>query len=150
RGQYQLQRPARAAWHALFRDVARWTIAGDDRVRRPSLVRRRAVPSRAEIAAFRAAPAVRLFRRRGGRPEPTGLISLLTLPIRAFCGAGDCPFFSQSSPIAFPAAAINVGGVQVQQQEAIMIYELRIYHCVTGRLPALLKRFETTTLELWK
>ena len=27
-----------------------------------------------------------------------------------------------------------------------MIYELRIYHCVTGRLPALLKRFETTTL----
>src|SRR3982074_609976 len=27
-----------------------------------------------------------------------------------------------------------------------MIYELRIYHCVAGRLPALLKRFETTTL----
>src|SRR5262249_47827312 len=103
-----------------------------------------------QLAAFRAAPAVRFFRRRGGRPEPTGLISLLTLPFRAFCGAGDCPFCSQSSPIAFPAAAINVGGVQVQQQEAIMIYELRIYHCVTGRLPALLKRFETTTLELWK
>ena len=31
-----------------------------------------------------------------------------------------------------------------------MIYELRIYHCVSGRLPALLKRFETTTLDLWK
>jgi hypothetical protein len=31
-----------------------------------------------------------------------------------------------------------------------MIYELRVYRCVTGRLPALLKRFETTTLELWK
>ena len=31
-----------------------------------------------------------------------------------------------------------------------MIYELRIYHCVPGRLPALLKRFESTTLELWK
>jgi hypothetical protein len=31
-----------------------------------------------------------------------------------------------------------------------MIYELRIYHCVTGRLPALLKRFETTTLKLWE
>ena len=29
-----------------------------------------------------------------------------------------------------------------------MIYELRIYHCVTGRLPALLKRFESTTLGL--
>ena len=31
-----------------------------------------------------------------------------------------------------------------------MIYELRVYHCVPGRLPALLKRFEGTTLELWK
>ncbi len=31
-----------------------------------------------------------------------------------------------------------------------MIYELRIYHCVAGRLPALLKRFETTTLGLWQ
>ena len=31
-----------------------------------------------------------------------------------------------------------------------MIYELRIYHCVSGRLPALLKRFETITLGLWQ
>jgi NIPSNAP len=31
-----------------------------------------------------------------------------------------------------------------------MLYELRIYHCVPGRLPALLKRFETTTLKLWE
>ena len=31
-----------------------------------------------------------------------------------------------------------------------MIYEMRIYHCVPGRLPALLKRFETITLELWE
>jgi GH24 family phage-related lysozyme (muramidase) len=31
-----------------------------------------------------------------------------------------------------------------------MIYELRIYHCIPGRLPALLKRFETITLELWE
>lgn len=30
-----------------------------------------------------------------------------------------------------------------------MLYELRVYHCVPGRLPALLKRFETITLELW-
>ena len=30
-----------------------------------------------------------------------------------------------------------------------MIYELRIYRCVPGRLPALLKRFETATLTLW-
>jgi NIPSNAP len=31
-----------------------------------------------------------------------------------------------------------------------MIYELRIYNCIPGRLPALLKRFESTTLEIWK
>lgn len=31
-----------------------------------------------------------------------------------------------------------------------MIYELRIYRCVPGRLPALLKRFDTITLGLWK
>jgi hypothetical protein len=30
-----------------------------------------------------------------------------------------------------------------------VIYELRIYNCVPGRLPALLKRFETQTLEIW-
>jgi len=31
-----------------------------------------------------------------------------------------------------------------------MIHEMRVYHCVTGRLPALLKRFETATLKLWE
>ena len=31
-----------------------------------------------------------------------------------------------------------------------MIYELRVYHCVPGRLPELLKRFETITLPLWQ
>jgi hypothetical protein len=31
-----------------------------------------------------------------------------------------------------------------------MIYELRIYSCIPGRLPALLKRFETKTLDIWK
>jgi len=31
-----------------------------------------------------------------------------------------------------------------------MIYELRVYHCLPGRLPALLKRFDTITLGLWK
>ena len=29
-----------------------------------------------------------------------------------------------------------------------MIYEMRIYRCVPGRLPALLKRFETVTLKV--
>ena len=31
-----------------------------------------------------------------------------------------------------------------------MIHELRIYHCLPGRLPALLERFEKVTLDLWK
>ena len=31
-----------------------------------------------------------------------------------------------------------------------MIYELRIYHCVPGRLPDLIKRFDTITLPLWE
>jgi hypothetical protein len=30
-----------------------------------------------------------------------------------------------------------------------MIYEMRVYRCVPGRLPDLLKRFETITLALW-
>jgi hypothetical protein len=31
-----------------------------------------------------------------------------------------------------------------------MLHELRIYHCATGRLEALNRRFETITLPLWK
>ena len=31
-----------------------------------------------------------------------------------------------------------------------MIYEMRIYHCVPGRLPDLNKRFETATLKIWE
>lgn len=30
-----------------------------------------------------------------------------------------------------------------------MIHELRVYRCLPGRLPALLKRFETATLRIW-
>ena len=30
-----------------------------------------------------------------------------------------------------------------------MIYELRIYRAIPGRMPALLKRFETKTLKIW-
>jgi hypothetical protein len=35
-------------------------------------------------------------------------------------------------------------------RKTTMIYEMRIYRCVPGRLPALLKRFETVTLKLWE
>lgn len=31
-----------------------------------------------------------------------------------------------------------------------MIYELRVYRCLPGRLPALIKRFEQATLRLWE
>ena len=31
-----------------------------------------------------------------------------------------------------------------------MLYEMRVYDCVPGRLPALLKRFESVTLGLWQ
>jgi hypothetical protein len=31
-----------------------------------------------------------------------------------------------------------------------MIYEMRVYRAVPGRMPALLKRFEAITLDLWK
>src|SRR3979409_257728 len=31
-----------------------------------------------------------------------------------------------------------------------MIYELRVYHAVPGRLPDLLKRFDTITLKIWE
>ena len=31
-----------------------------------------------------------------------------------------------------------------------MIYELRIYRAIPGRMPALLKRFETKTIGIWE
>ena len=31
-----------------------------------------------------------------------------------------------------------------------MIYELRIYHCMPNRMPALLKRFENVTLDMFR
>ena len=31
-----------------------------------------------------------------------------------------------------------------------MIYESRVYRCLPGRLPTLLKRFETLTIKLWE
>jgi hypothetical protein len=31
-----------------------------------------------------------------------------------------------------------------------MVYEMRVYHCCPGKLPALLKRFEEVTLGIWQ
>jgi NIPSNAP len=37
-----------------------------------------------------------------------------------------------------------------QQEGNAMLYEQRIYRCLPGRLPALLKRFETVTLKMFE
>jgi hypothetical protein len=34
--------------------------------------------------------------------------------------------------------------------ELIMIYELRIYRCMPGRMPELLSRFQNSTLRIWE
>lgn len=31
-----------------------------------------------------------------------------------------------------------------------MLHELRIYNCIPGRLPDLIKRFDTVTLKIWE
>ena len=73
RGQHRLQGPARAARPALLRAVARRRAAGDRRIRGPSLVHRRAIPPRTEIAAVRAASAVRVVHSGGDGAEPAGV-----------------------------------------------------------------------------
>ncbi len=73
RGEYALPQQARGGGLALLRHLARRATARDRRDSRPSLVRRRAIPPRAEIAALRAAPALRLLHRRGGGAEPACL-----------------------------------------------------------------------------
>ena len=75
RGQHRLQGPSGPARHAFFRHVARRYFAGNHRIRRSSLVHRRAIPSRAEIAAVRAASAVLFVHRGGGGAEPAGVIT---------------------------------------------------------------------------
>ncbi len=42
--------------------------------------------------------------------------------------------------------------VRIRQPMEIepMLYELRVYHCLPGRLPALLRRFETVTIQLFE
>jgi hypothetical protein len=46
-------------------------------------------------------------------------------------------------------ARVQAPAASISEEEATLIYELRVYHCVSGRLPALLKRFETAALALW-
>jgi hypothetical protein len=47
----------------------------------------------------------------------------------------------------FPAARYKRLPIR---EEKNMILEMRVYRCLPGRLPALLKRFDTTTIKLWQ
>ncbi len=73
RGQHALPQQAGSRGLAFLRPLARRTSARDRRSAGPSVVHRRAVPPGAEIAALRAAPALRLIHRRCRRAEPSGL-----------------------------------------------------------------------------
>ncbi len=75
RDQHHLSRPPGGAGTAFRRPVAGRPAAGDGGTGRPSLVRRGAVPSRAEVAAVEAAPAVRLVHRGRGGSQPAGVSS---------------------------------------------------------------------------
>ena len=79
RGQHRLSRAPRGQGRRVRRHVARRRSARDDRDPRPSVVHRRAVPPRAEIAAVRAAPAVRQLHRRRQGAEPAGVSRALPL-----------------------------------------------------------------------
>src|SRR6516165_6035268 len=47
--------------------------------------------------------------------------------------------------------AVSSRGARLPSRRAFfMIYELRIYQCVPGGLPALIKRFEDHTLKIWE
>src|SRR5690606_34239862 len=85
RGQYRLQGAAGGVWAGVLRHVAGRRSARDDRICRPSLVHRRAVPSRVEVAPVRAASAVRQLHRGSGRAEPAGVsgrrLDHLVLPV---------------------------------------------------------------------
>src|SRR6185295_15355597 len=73
RGQYGLQGSARTARPALLGPVTRRRAAGDRRIRGSSLVHRRAIPSRAEVAPVRAASVVCVVHSGGGEAEPAGV-----------------------------------------------------------------------------
>jgi hypothetical protein len=69
---------------------------------------------------------------------------------------GDAEHFRRRSPDRIVCATTLVSGSEAAEYciahrlETDMIYELRIYTCLPGRLPALLKRFESATLKIWE
>src|SRR3954447_23454831 len=80
RGQHRLQGPPRAARPAFLRAFPRRRAARNRRIRRPPLVHRRPVPPRTEVAAARAAPAVRVLRAGGGGAIEAGVTTPVSSP----------------------------------------------------------------------
>jgi hypothetical protein len=59
--------------------------------------------------------------------------------------------FENAVPTFSGHTLTSAGATELRhQREATMIYELRIYHCVAGKLPAVIKRFAEITLPLWQ
>jgi NIPSNAP len=54
------------------------------------------------------------------------------------------------APMACPRSPLAAHCLGFFSGRTNMIYELRIYECVPGRLPDLNKRFSTITLKLWE
>src|ERR1700728_4765158 len=54
------------------------------------------------------------------------------------------------APMACPPSPLGTPCPGLFSGRTNMIYELRIYECVPGRLPDLNKRFSTITLKLWE
>nr|WP_294567018.1 NIPSNAP family protein [uncultured Rhodopila sp.] len=52
--------------------------------------------------------------------------------------------------LRLPAAWLNCAGGGSLEGRTMMLYELRIYEAVPGRLPDLNKRFSTITLKIWE
>src|SRR5262249_54973640 len=75
RSEYRLPAPARGAGAGVLGPLARWRAPGDRRNPVPSVVHRRAVPSRAEVEALGSPSAVRLLHRRGGEAVEARMMS---------------------------------------------------------------------------
>src|SRR3954468_17345469 len=88
---------------------------------------------------------------RGARPRPSASHNRRRNSGAAYCRRStrrrDLALQSEVGPCPIQTKATSqlktMGGKN-------MIYELRIYQCIPGKLPALLKRFESKTLDIWK
>jgi hypothetical protein len=69
-------------------------------------------------------------------------------------GTALCAFAHPTAPPLTNASIVATNHSRnLQEQQSLgakpMIMEMRVYRCLPGRLPALMKRFDTLTLKLW-